>query len=167
MNTRDLEQIVTELELSPVGSLWATLHLENSHITSITLDLSKPKTTASCQGQEMGFHLKRLLTGMGLEKFPVPFKLKGTPFQKRIWHLTAKIPPGETVSYSELARLAKCNSPRAVGQALGKNPLPIIIPCHRVIGKNGNLTGFSSGIAIKKMLLDYERIKRHESSHNE
>ncbi len=104
---------------------------------------------------------------MGLEKFPLPFKLMGTDFQKRIWHLTTTIRHGTTLSYGELAKLCCCNSPRAVGQALKRNPLPIIVPCHRVVGKDGSLTGFSGGIETKRMLIQFERIMRNENSSNE
>ena len=82
--------------------------------------------------------------------------IQGTPFQKRVWNATRTISPGETVSYSELSKRID-SSPRAVGQALGKNPLPLVIPCHRVVGKDGNLRGFSAGVEIKKILLEFEQ----------
>ena len=79
-------------------------------------------------------------------------------FEKKVWDATKKIPYGKTVSYSQLAeKIGNKTLARAVGKALGKNPFPVIIPCHRVIGKNGKLTGFSSGLKWKKMLLELER----------
>ncbi len=85
------------------------------------------------------------------------FSLAGTPFQLRIWSETMRIPFGETVSYGELVKRAGCGSPRAAGQALNRNPLPLIVPCHRVMGKDGRLTGFSSGVDVKEFLLELEQ----------
>ncbi|PLV58366.1 methylated-DNA--[protein]-cysteine S-methyltransferase [Thermotoga sp. KOL6] len=90
--------------------------------------------------------------------FTFPVEIKGTPFQKRVWAEVRKIPYGQTRTYKEIA--AKLNtSPRAVGQALAKNPLPIYIPCHRVVSKSG-LGGFSAGLEWKKFLIDLERGKQ-------
>jgi methylated-DNA-[protein]-cysteine S-methyltransferase len=91
------------------------------------------------------------------KKFNINLTLIGTDFQKSVWEELKKIPYGETISYSELAK--KINKPkasRAVGGALNKNPIPIIIPCHRVIGKNGNLTGFAGGVELKSLLINLE-----------
>jgi methylated-DNA-[protein]-cysteine S-methyltransferase len=83
---------------------------------------------------------------------------QGTPFQHEVWDALCDIPLGETISYGELARrLERPNASRAVGAANGANPLPIIVPCHRVIGSNGNLTGFGGGLPTKRWLLDHER----------
>ena len=80
-----------------------------------------------------------------------------TTFQQRVWRVTRTIPYGETRSYAWVAaRLGSPKSARAVGQALGRNPLPIVIPCHRVIGSDGGLTGFGGGMAMKKYLLRLE-----------
>jgi len=82
---------------------------------------------------------------------------KATPFKQAVWEATRAIPYGETHSYEWIAqRIGKPEAARAVGQALKSNPLPIVVPCHRVIGKDGSLTGFSCGIDIKKRLLDIE-----------
>lgn len=87
--------------------------------------------------------------------------LTATPFQKEVWQEARSIPYGETVSYRRIAeKIGKPKATRAVGGALGKNPLPIIIPCHRVIGINGDLTGFSSGLDVKKRLLEIEGVSR-------
>lgn len=83
---------------------------------------------------------------------------EGTPFYRRIWSAALQIPYGQTVSYEDVARAAgNPKACRAAGAALGANPLPIIIPCHRVIGKSGKLVGFSSGLDIKTYLLNLER----------
>lgn len=82
----------------------------------------------------------------------------GTPFQHDVWNALCEIPLGETLSYGELARrLGRPSASRAVGAANGANPLPIVVPCHRVIGSNGNLTGFGGGLPTKRWLLDHER----------
>jgi methylated-DNA-[protein]-cysteine S-methyltransferase len=83
---------------------------------------------------------------------------EGTPFQLRVWNALLEIPYGETISYGELAaRIGDRSASRAVGLANGSNPLPIVIPCHRVIGSNGKLTGYGGGLAIKQQLLSLER----------
>ncbi|MCD6390433.1 MAG: methylated-DNA--[protein]-cysteine S-methyltransferase [Dehalococcoidia bacterium] len=96
--------------------------------------------------------------------FTVPLDLRGTPFQRQVWQLLQNIPYGETVSYSELARsLGRANAARAVGGAVGSNPISIIVPCHRVIGANGNLTGYGGGLARKRALLDLEADARSKT----
>lgn len=87
-------------------------------------------------------------------KFDVPLNPSGTEFQKAVWNELTRIPYGETISYQELAiRINKPKAVRAVGAANGKNPLWMIVPCHRVIGKNGTMTGYAGGISLKKKLL--------------
>ena len=82
----------------------------------------------------------------------------GTPFQQLVWARLRRVPPGATISYSDLARsIGKPRAARAVGLANGHNPIPIIIPCHRVIGANGALTGYGSGLDRKAWLLEHER----------
>jgi methylated-DNA-[protein]-cysteine S-methyltransferase len=82
----------------------------------------------------------------------------GTNFQREVWRTLREIPAGTTTSYGQLAaRLGRPGSARAVGTANGANPIPIIVPCHRVIGANGTLTGFASGLPRKRWLLDHER----------
>ncbi len=94
----------------------------------------------------------------GLQQFELKLNPIGTPFQNKVWQQLLQIPYGETISYGELAnRIGNPNASRAVGMANGKNPISIIIPCHRVIGKDGSLTGFGGGIEIKKKLLELEQ----------
>jgi methylated-DNA-[protein]-cysteine S-methyltransferase len=88
----------------------------------------------------------------------LPLDLKGSPFHLRVWQELRKIPPGETISYQEMARrLGNPKAARAVGQTCGKNPIPLIVPCHRVIAANGALGGYSSGLERKKWLLAHEQ----------
>jgi methylated-DNA-[protein]-cysteine S-methyltransferase len=95
------------------------------------------------------------------DSFDLALAPMGTPFQQEVWSLVRTIPYGETASYGELARrLGKPAASRAVGAANGANPIPIIIPCHRVIGADGSLTGFGGGLAIKRRLLALEAGQR-------
>ncbi|PSK81389.1 methylated-DNA-[protein]-cysteine S-methyltransferase [Murinocardiopsis flavida] len=90
--------------------------------------------------------------------FDLPLHMEGTDFQRTVWTALLDIPFGETVSYGELAeRLGKPSASRAVGLANGRNPISIIVPCHRVIGADGSLTGYGGGIERKRHLLDHER----------
>jgi len=97
-----------------------------------------------------------------LETFDLPLSPQGTPFQQGVWKELCKIPYGETISYGQLAaRIGNPNASRAVGLANGSNPSPIVIPCHRVIGSNGKLTGYGGGLPIKEKLLALERRQLH------
>ncbi len=90
--------------------------------------------------------------------FSLPLAPKGTPFMKSIWKCLCEIPYGETKSYRQIAMaIGNDKACRAVGQANNKNPIPIFIPCHRVIGTNGSLTGYSGGLQIKRLLLEIEK----------
>jgi methylated-DNA-[protein]-cysteine S-methyltransferase len=92
-----------------------------------------------------------------LKEFDVPLAMEGTEFQLRVWNALREIPYGETVSYAQLAgRIGNPKAVRAVGLANGSNPIPIIVPCHRVIGSDGSLTGFGGGLSTKKKLLELE-----------
>ena len=89
-----------------------------------------------------------------------PFDLQGTPFQEKVWKKLCEIPSGRTMSYGQLAAsIGMPKAARAVGGAVGSNPVPILIPCHRVIGENGSLTGFGLGLPMKRALLDHEGLK--------
>ena len=93
-----------------------------------------------------------------LTEFSLPLDPAGTDFQRRVWMALADIPFGATESYGALAgRVGNPKASRAVGLANGRNPLPLVLPCHRVIGANGNLTGYGGGLPLKKKLLDHER----------
>lgn len=91
------------------------------------------------------------------EKFSLPLRLTGTDFQENVWRQIALIPYGETISYSDLAsRAGKPGAIRAAGTSTGRNPISIIVPCHRVVGKNGSLHGFAGGLERKRQLLRLE-----------
>ena len=92
-----------------------------------------------------------------LRSFDLPLHPQGTAFQCKVWAALTEIPYGETISYLELARrIGNLKSVRAVGLANGRNPLPIVVPCHRVVGSNGALVGYASGLPIKRALLALE-----------
>lgn len=91
------------------------------------------------------------------KEFELEISLAGTEFQRRTWQMLASIPYGQTWSYAELAkRVESPKAVRAVGGANSRNPLPIVLPCHRVIGSDGSLTGFGGGLPVKKWLLEHE-----------
>ncbi|MGR5296468.1 methylated-DNA--[protein]-cysteine S-methyltransferase [Vibrio mediterranei] len=95
-----------------------------------------------------------------VQSFDLPLAAEGTDFQKLVWRALCDIPFGESISYQELAnRIGKPKAVRAVGAANGKNPISVIVPCHRVIGKSGTLTGYAGGVERKKKLLELEGIK--------
>jgi len=108
--------------------------------------------------------LARYWRGDGPPRFDLPLDAQGTPFQKTVWLALLQIPYGTTSSYGEIAQRAGApRSVRAVGAAIGRNPLSIVIPCHRVLGRDGSLTGYAGGLARKQHLLQHEgaRPTRH------
>lgn len=99
-----------------------------------------------------------------LKKFDLNLDLNGTEFQKKVWRALLKIPYGKTVSYLELSKeIGDVKAIRAVASANGRNPLWIVIPCHRVIGKDGSLTGYAGGLHLKKRLLEHEGVLTQQS----
>lgn len=147
---------------SPVGSL--LLAGEEGALWSITFpEDSKPHAPdPRWRRRDQAFaavidQLEAYFRG-DLRDFSVPLALKGTDFQIQVWNELRNIPYGETVSYADLARrIGRPTAFRAVGLANGANPIPIIVPCHRVIGSNGKLTGYGGGLPIKQALLEIER----------
>lgn len=94
-----------------------------------------------------------------LKTFDIPLKLKGTDFQRRVWQYLGRIPYGEVVSYQQVAEAASSQAAsQAAGQAVGANPVPLIIPCHRVIRKDGSIGGFGSGLDFKRYFLKIEGV---------
>lgn len=95
------------------------------------------------------------------KQFDVPFQMQGTEFQEKVWKALCTIPYGETRSYGQIAKqIGNAKASRAVGMANNKNPIMIIIPCHRVIGANGKLVGYGGGLELKKKLLEIEKVIR-------
>jgi methylated-DNA-[protein]-cysteine S-methyltransferase len=146
---------------SPIGEL---LILSNGDaITWLCMELRRyePKPLRESRRDDAWFaqtrkQLRAYFAGE-LTEFDLPLAAEGTPFQQRVWTELRKIPYGATISYAELARRAgNPKAPRAAGAANGRNPISIIIPCHRVIGSNKSLTDYGGGLERKKQLLDLE-----------
>ncbi len=134
--------------------------LEQGVITRIELVLEESAEKYSVDSAPvLRWIFQHILDGMILPE-AVDYQAAGTEFQKKVWAAAGRVPYGSTVTYGEIARAIGCGSARAVGQALGANPVPILIPCHRIVGAGGKLTGFSSGLEIKSILLRHE----HENS---
>lgn len=138
---------------SPLGPL--TIREEDGFLTSLDWSWSKKQEETGLLTM-MRDQLTNYFDGM-LTEFSLPLAPTGTPFQHRVWTAMCRIPYGEVRSYGEIAKIIK-SSPRAVGMACGRNPLPIFIPCHRVVGADGSLTGYSGGdgLASKEYLLTHE-----------
>jgi|HubBroStandDraft_6_1064221.scaffolds.fasta_scaffold326353_2 methylated-DNA-[protein]-cysteine S-methyltransferase len=160
MTAHSTTEYVTTIE-TPIGELLLT-----SNGTALTgLFLHGPKPAAARNG-DCGRSDKVLAAAREeltaycdgtLQTFNVPLAPQGTPFQQRVWQALLDIPFGETESYGQLARrIGAPNAARAVGMANGKNPIAIIIPCHRVIGTSGALVGYGGGLPRKRWLLDHE-----------
>ncbi|MCK4766901.1 MAG: methylated-DNA--[protein]-cysteine S-methyltransferase [Desulfobacula sp.] len=146
---------------SPLGTLLLTGNklLESLHfpLGKTRVEPEKDWIYSKEKFMEALFQLEAYFKGE-LTRFDLELNVSGTDFQKKVWQELVKIPYGETISYAELAkRIGNPNASRAVGMANGKNPISIIVPCHRVIGKNGSLTGFGGGLEVKKNLLEFEK----------
>jgi len=143
---------------SPIG--WWLITAENSAITEIEHVSQKPKLEAPSSDvvEKAATQLREYFAGER-GSFDLPLSPHGTEFQQRVWERLCAIPYGETWSYQDLAEsLGDANAMRAVGAANGKNPIPIVIPCHRVIGKDGSLTGYAGGLEVKRYLLELEGV---------
>jgi methylated-DNA-[protein]-cysteine S-methyltransferase len=163
--TTTKRQLARTQMASPIGDL--TLLATQEAVVAIHWD-SEPfqaGLTADVVDVQPGQHavlddavrqLAEYFAGDRLE-FDLPLEPNGTPFQRQAWTALRAIPFGETISYGEQARrLGDRNKSRAVGAANGKNPIPIVVPCHRVVGAKGHLTGFAGGLGVKAWLLEHE-----------
>ena len=124
------------------------------------LDFAKHETTETNDDAPVFAETRRWLDLYFSGKkpdFTPPLKPQGTPFQQKVWQELLKIPYGETTTYGAIAKRIGCRSAQAIGQAIHRNPIAIIIPCHRVIGADGSLTGYASGLDIKQRLLSQEK----------
>lgn len=111
----------------------------------------------SCQNSKLIEELENYFSGK-IFSFSTCIKQKGTPFQEKVWDEVAKIPFGQTKSYAQIAEnIGHLGAQRAVGTALNKNQLPIFVPCHRVINKNGNLGNYAFGADLKALLIEHEK----------
>ncbi|HEY5664921.1 MAG TPA: methylated-DNA--[protein]-cysteine S-methyltransferase [Ilumatobacter sp.] len=166
MNTNQLFRITMP---TPIGRL--TLVAADRALVAICWDDTAPDARVGralgddCVDVSAGEHavLDRAVEQLGeyftgtRRHFDLPLDPHGTEFQRRAWDALVRIPFGETISYGEqAAMLGDKNKSRAVGAANGRNPLPIVVPCHRVVGSDGRLTGFAGGLDVKAWLLDHE-----------
>lgn len=155
---------------SPAGLL--TLYSDGTAITAITMPVWRYQPPPGSMEsddlpvfQQAKEWLENYFTGAASQDYP-PISVDGTPFQQQVWRILRDIPRGSTLTYGDIARKLekiadKRTSPRAVGNAVGRNPVAIMIPCHRVLGAGGSLTGFGGGLEAKRFLLDLERIPYH------
>ncbi|RXZ80295.1 methylated-DNA--[protein]-cysteine S-methyltransferase [Paenibacillaceae bacterium] len=112
--------------------------------------------------------LEQYFAGVPVSFDNVPLDVGGTPFQQSVWMALSEIPHGATWTYKQLAdTIGKPAAVRAVGTAIGRNPLPVVLPCHRVVGSNGTLTGFRGGLQMKKDILALEGVTQMEASGHE
>lgn len=142
---------------SPFGAL--TLTEENERVAGVTFGAREGANQRETPLLREAVRQLALYFEGRLKRFDLPLALKGTPFQRDVWQAIFDIPYGETRSYGEIARaVGRESARRAVGMASHRNPVPIIVPCHRVIGANGSLTGYGGGLEVKRSLLTLEGI---------
>ena len=135
-----------------VAILWENDNPKRVKLTELKEEIKHPLLMAA-EEQLQNYFAKKL------SKFSLPLDMHGTLFQQAVWQALLTIPFGETRSYAQIAiQIGNPKAVRAVGAANGKNPLSIIVPCHRVIGSNGSLTGFAGGLEIKTILLNLESV---------
>ncbi len=156
---------------SPISDI--LLSSDGENITGLLLSKQRFPIDTSCTVQKDNLPLfkitKKWLDSYFMGENPnaadIPISAEGTPFKKRVWNEVYKIPYGKTAAYSDIANsISNKMSAQAIGNALAHNPILILIPCHRVIGKNGKLTGFSAGENIKLKLLELEGVNIGEFS---
>jgi methylated-DNA-[protein]-cysteine S-methyltransferase len=148
------ESPIGRLLLTSDGSALTGLYMEPSRKAQSTVGWTEDATV-----RPLSATLRQLTEYFAgtRRKFDLPLRFQGTPFQQRVWRELTEIPYGETWSYGELAkRIDKPGASRAVGLANGRNPISILVPCHRVIGADGSLTGYGGGLERKRWLLAHE-----------
>jgi len=154
MDTMIIPSPLGEILLTAEGDALTGVWFTDGKYTPAIKEAGSRETPALALGKRW---LEIYFSGQEPDFLP-PLRLTGTPFQEAVWALLLKIPYGQTVTYGELAaRLGKKMSAQAVGGAVGKNPISIIVPCHRVIGADGSLTGYAGGLDRKRFLLELER----------
>ena len=149
--------------VSPIGEI-TLCSADRGAISGLWLDTQHPKleNAVRCDSpavfREAEMWLERYFAGERMQTGEVRIDFSGTDFQKRVWNELLTIPYGTTVTYGDLAKRIGCRSAQAVGQAVGRNPISILVPCHRVIGSGGSLTGYAGGHDKKRALLKIEGI---------
>lgn len=144
---------------SPVGDIF--IFEENGKITQISTRYTPNGECSEFLSDVLAQSVTQLTEYFAGKRkiFTLPFELKGTQFQKQVWKALTEIPYGQTRSYKDIAEaIGNSKAVRAVGGANHNNPIMIMVPCHRVIGSNGSLTGYAGGMDMKKILLDLETV---------
>lgn len=173
--TENLKELVMETMPSPIGDI--VLIANGSDLCGLEFGSDWERTRKFLERHYPDFDcvegkvpenirdaLERYFNGELNALYGIPVAPRGTEFQKAAWSELCKIPPGETITYGEQARrLGKPKAMRAVGLANGKNPIGIVVPCHRVVGINGKLTGYAGGLERKEWLLRHENALPHDS----
>ena len=156
----------TQINDSPVGPLLLAGNQDALHVLAFGVGTRPREIDATWRPDVKGVlgpirkELDQYFAGR-LQRFATPVAFSGTQFQNMVWQELTRIPYGETISYLELAkRIDNPKAVRAVGLANGANPIAIVVPCHRVIGSNGSLTGFGGGLPTKRALLELEKGQR-------
>jgi methylated-DNA-[protein]-cysteine S-methyltransferase len=150
MNFQYLDTPVGTLRLVSNGAQLVNIEFECQHSANDDIEI-RDAVLAVCADQLTGYFAGQR------RHFELPLAARGTPFQQSVWDALSDIPYGAVRSYRDIARtIGNPAAVRAVGAANGRNPLPIVVPCHRVIGSNGTLTGFAGGLEVKRFLLDLE-----------
>ncbi len=150
---------VMDTPLGPLTLVWSEKGLRGAYFKG-----QRPKNLMASEkaGQDNPYRaaFKAYFDGEKHAFHDMPLDMQGTPFQKAVWNLLLQIPEGQTRCYGDLAAaLGKPHASRAVGWANGKNPISIAVPCHRVIGKDGSLTGYAGGLKRKAWLLEHEGVR--------
>lgn len=147
---------------TPIGPL--TITATKKAVTAIRFGTQVPEGSTLCTGAEATPLLRKAAEEIGdyfagsRRKFTLPLAPEGTPFQQKVWEALRTIPYGETRTYKQIAiQIGHNQSFRAVGMASNRNPIAIVVPCHRVIGYDGKLTGYAGGLDIKEQLLELEK----------
>jgi len=153
MNYCRIDTVIGRLTLVEKDGALSNIFFENQQIPTGMSEKETAVLEKAAKELDEYFKGKR-------KDFDIPIAPEGTKFQRKVWDALRDIPFGETRSYGQIARLmGNEKACRAVGAANGKNPLPIVIPCHRIIGKNGRLTGFAGGLDVKEKLLSIENVE--------
>lgn len=151
MNYQFLDTPIGKLRLVSNGKALVKIEFEGYHSIAAADQAMSDPVLEACAGQ-----LREYFTGTR-DHFELPLEPRGTDFQRAVWAALAAIPHGELRSYRDIAvAIDRPTAVRAVGAANGRNPLPVVVPCHRVIGSDGSLTGFAGGLGIKRQLLELE-----------
>ena len=142
-----------QLYSSPLGIL--EVECDGAALTALRFTIAADAAVSTNIPADIQRWLDCYFSGIRPDYVP-PLKLQGTAFQQRVWSELLAIPYGRTTTYGEIARRIGCRSAQAVGQAVGRNPIAVVVPCHRVVGADGTLTGYAYGLELKRRLLELE-----------